>query len=100
MTYVQHGDVLLKKTETIPAGAKHLKGESVIHPGNTGNNHTLVGGLFGIYQDGETKFVDVAEDTTITHNEHKTIALPTGKYALSFVQEFDHFADMQRAVVD
>lgn len=95
----QQGDTILTKTDTIPKAAKLLKGESVLHFGNTGNHHKLVGS-FGIFQDGDDKFVEVAETTNYSHEEHKAIAIPPGKYALSFVQEYDHFNDLQRAVVD
>lgn len=100
MTLFQQGDLLLKTVGEIPSTATFLKGEAILHPGNTGNNHTLNGAAFGIFQDEETKYVDVAETATLSHNEHKTVTLPAGKYRLDYVQEYDHFNDLQRAVVD
>lgn len=100
ITLDQQGDVLLFSTDSIPESAVLQKGQSVIHPGNTGNNHALVGSAFGIYQDGDKKFIDVAEEATLTHNEHKPIKLTPGKYEMKLVQEYDHFNDLQRAVVD
>ena len=99
-TLDQQGDVLLFSTDEIPESAKLAKGLAVIHPGNTGNNHELRGGSFGVFQDGDRKWLDVAEETKLTHNEHKPIALPPGKYEMRLVQEYDHFKDLQRAVVD
>lgn len=99
-TLDQQGDVLLFSTDAIPKAAQLQKGQAVIHPGNTGNNHALAGGAFGIYLEGNQKFIDVAEETTLTHNEHKPITLPPGKYEMRLVQEYDHFSDLQRAVVD
>lgn len=99
-TLDQQGDVLLFSTEAIPDTAKLQKGLSVIHPGNTGNNHALAGPAFGIYVDGDRKWIDVAEPATLTHNEHKPITLTSGKYEMRLVQEYDHFSDLQRAVVD
>lgn len=99
MTY-QQGDTILTQIDTIPDGAKLLKGEKVLHHGATGNHHSLKGNAFGIFQDGERKFVDITEDTDYSHEEHKTISIAPGKYVLSFVQEYDHFNDLARPVID
>lgn len=99
--YAQQGDLIFKPVDSIPASAKLLKGERVIHPGNTGNNHILGGAGFGIFEDGETRYLDTAEETTITHNEHHTRKFPAGvKWVREFVQEYDHFNDLRRPVVD
>jgi hypothetical protein len=100
VTIMQHGDCILTRIKSIPSDAKLLKGDFIVHPGNTGNNHALIGGAFEIYQKGGDKFVDVSEVSALTHNEHKPIMLMPGSYALSFVQEYDHFAQLKRAVVD
>lgn len=100
MNYTQQGDCLLFGTDKIPAAAKHLKGEKVLHFGATGNHHKLTGTAFGIFQDGDTKYVDVAETAMLGHEEHKNITLDPGKYVLKFVREKDHFNDLVRAVVD
>ncbi len=96
--FYQHGDCLLFKTETIPAGAKTLK-SSVLHHGATGNHHALKGS-FCIKEHEGSRFVDVTKKTTLSHEEHKPITLEPGKYALKFVREKDHFNDLVRAVVD
>lgn len=98
--YYQAGDTLLFKTKSIPKNAAHLKGESILHHGNSGHHHRLIGSGFGIYKHGETKYVDVVEPTDYVHEEHATIKLDPGKYELRFVQEQDHFNDLVRAVVD
>lgn len=100
MNYFQAGDTLLFSVDAIPKTAKLLKGEKILHRGDTGNHHTLKGSGFGIHQDGETKFVDVAEATPYVHEEHNEILLPPGKYELRFVREKDHFQDLERRVVD
>lgn len=100
VTTIQQGDCILTRIREIPKDAKFLKGDFIVHPGNTGNNHALIGGDFGIYQKGEVKFIDVKEISALTHNEHKPIMLMPGSYVLSFVQEYDHFAQLKRAVID
>jgi hypothetical protein len=97
---LQQGDTILKKIDSIPNEAELLKNECILHYGATGNHHKLSSGAFGIYKSGENKFLDVAEDTNYSHEEHKTIVIPAGKYALTFVQEYDHFNDLARNVVD
>ena len=37
---------------------------------------------------------------TITHEEHKPIELPPGKYIVKIVREFDHIAGRSRYVAD
>lgn len=99
--FLQAGDTLLFKLATpIPETAKLLKGESILHRGDTGNHHKLHGTGFGIFQDGETKYVDVVEGTPYRHEEHAEIMIPPGKYELKFVRERDHFQDLERRVVD
>lgn len=98
--YLQQGDLVMTVIDSIPETAKLLKGERILHPGNTGNNHALDGGAVGIYQDGDKKYFEVLEDTRLTHNEHKAITITPGRFALTYVQEYDHFQDLQRPVVD
>lgn len=101
IAYVQAGDTLLFKMATkIPDTAKLLKGEFVLHFGATGNHHALFGNGFGIYKDGETKYVDIVENTPYRHEEHKEIMLTPGQYELKLVREKDHFTNLIRQVVD
>lgn len=97
---LQAGDTVLTKTDSIPKDAELQKGVNILHLGNTGNHHKFVGGSFGIYKKDESKFVEVVETTSYEHEEHKPIVVPPGIYALSFVQEWDHFGDLKRSVVD
>jgi hypothetical protein len=38
--------------------------------------------------------------TSVTHQEHATVLVPPGNYDRSIVQEFDHFTEEAREVVD
>ena len=38
--------------------------------------------------------------TEVTHQEHNTIALPPGNYAVHIVKEFDHLKEEARRVMD
>ena len=44
---------------------------------------------------------EVCEETVVlTHEEHKPIELPPGKYIVKIVREFDHIAGRSRYVAD
>lgn len=97
MNYYQQGDVLLKQYKGKMPG-KEFKG-SLLHKGEQ-HHHALSGGAFLIIEGEKNKFLDVAEDTSLTHEEHKTIAIPRGQYKVEFVQEYDHWLEESRAVID
>lgn len=94
MFYVQQGDVLLKKTNAVKG--KALKTD-LLWKGQ--NHHHRVKGKFKIVKDGEALFLK-SSGCTLFHEEHKDIKVPAGDYALSIVQEYDHFLEESRAVID
>lgn len=98
--YAQQGDVLLFEINNIPPEAKHLKNETTLHYGATGNHHRLSGGAFGIYEYDGRKYLEVAEETRLSHEEHKAFFIAPARYELRIVQEKDHFNDLVRPVVD
>lgn len=94
MSYFQQGDVLLKQTEA--AKGKKLKTD-LLWKGQ--NHHHRVKGKFEILKDGETLFLK-SQGCTLFHEEHKDIKIPKGTFALSIVQEYDHWLEESRAVID
>ncbi len=98
MSYLQQGDCLLKTIDDFPANWKLLKTD-LLHKGQS-NHHRLKGGRFRIVTDGEKIFVKVLAATKLTHEEHKPISLKKGYYALEIVNEYDHFSEESRQVVD
>jgi hypothetical protein len=103
--YNQHGDVLLFKEEKLPAGVeleKSRSGKSVVAEGEvTGHMHVLDAAGTDIYkaQDG-TRYLEVKEDSPLTHEEHKTQTLSPGVYRIDAVREVDHFDKSIRSVRD
>lgn len=97
MRYFQQGDVLVKeyKGETLGEIFK----DSLLHKGEN-HHHRLSGGAFVIIQGGGNKYLEVAEDTTLTHEEHKTIGIPAGKYIIGIVQEYSHWEEESKNVID
>ena len=109
MKYYQQGDTLLFPLgyqncvnaieAKIPADAKVVRG-NVYHHGATGNHHRVKGTGFKILEAGGKKFIVATKQVLLTHEEHKPIKLPKGKYELRFVQEIDVLSGLKRAVVD
>lgn len=48
----------------------------------------------------KTKYLNVFEPTALSHEEHHTITIPPGEYRIGIVQEYDHFAEEARQVLD
>jgi len=95
--YYQTGDVLYFPTLTIPKTAKKIKG-NLIHQGR--DHHHLIEGKFELFQEGDEMFINVKAKSKLTHPEHKTIEIPKGLYKKGIVQEFDHFLEESRQVID
>lgn len=97
MNYYQQGDVLLKEFNSEITGKQNKN--PLLYKG-ANHHHTLKGGAFLIIDNDKDRFLEVAEDTELTHEEHKTIKIPVGKYKLEIVQEYDHFLEESRNVID
>lgn len=96
--YLQTGDVLYKRIDSVPKEAKKVKGDLVYKGQN--HHHRLSGGVFSILKDGENTFLDVSRATKAVHEEHKSVVIPKGKYTIDIVQEYDHFLEESRRVID
>jgi hypothetical protein len=96
----QQGDVLIKKVKSFSGGKKldHLRlaeGEA------TGHAHKVSEGKAELYEKDGIMYLRVNSDTaTVTHEEHKEIELSRGDYEINIVQEYDHFEEEARNVVD
>ena len=90
----QQGDVLLKRTDKT-SGKKMTT--DLLWKGQ--NHHHRVKGKFSIKKDGDKIFLE-SSGCVLFHEEHKDLKIPKGKYALSIVQEYDHWLEESRAVID
>lgn len=97
MNYFQQGDCLLKTTEKIPRSAKKIDGD-LLFKGQ--QHHHRLRGLFKMYDNEGIRLVKAIEPIELFHEEHKTISIPAGEYRLDFVQEYDHFLEESRQVID
>ena len=102
---IVQGDVLLRRVDAVPAGAKEQTGEIVLALGEvTGHAHvveSIPGVTSYIAADGRM-FIEVPEGHTATvrHQEHGPVTLPPGVWERGIVREYDPFAEAARQVAD
>jgi uncharacterized protein (UPF0548 family) len=89
----RQGDLLIKRLEYFPnirIVKSWIEGNETIllHGEVTGHSHKLVGD-FDLYRDGSNNvFFEVKHDSKVVHDEHGTINLEVGKYALIRQREY------------
>ena len=95
--YLQTGDVLYFKVNSIPKNAKKIKG-NLIHKGR--DHHHLIEGKFDLLSEGNDFYIKVNSKCKLTHPEHKTLEIEKGFYKKGIVMEYDHFLEESRQVID
>lgn len=95
--YLQTGDVLYFGIDSIPKGSKKIK-TSIVHEGR--DHHHTISGKFEILKNGDDLFIKAAGPCKLLHPEHKTIELPKGLFKKGIVNEYDHFLEESRKVID
>lgn len=111
--YYQQGDVLLKKIEKMPDGAKKIGGKVLQIGEVTGHKHQFpTNSDVEIYVDAkfagqensitpdEGKFIIVGNTVQLLHEEHKPVEVEPGVYQVDIVREFDYEEMEARRVVD
>jgi|ERR1044072_407109 hypothetical protein len=99
LNYFQQGDVLVKPT-TIPEDAKPLTHRIFREGEHTGHMHAATAEDVVLLEKDGVMFARIPNGTNLTHQEHHTIFLPPGDYQIDAVQEYDHFLEESRAVLD
>ena len=96
---LRHGDVLIIKTEKVMG--KKLKHLILAEGEVTGHAHRITEGDATLYEHDGTLYLSVESETAkLTHEEHKTIAIPKGTFKIGIVQEVDPFTEEIRRVQD
>ncbi|MBI3980695.1 hypothetical protein HY345_01735 [Candidatus Microgenomates bacterium] len=96
MIYRQ-GDLLFRVIKNIPT-VKPVKGNILVRGEATGHSHRVAGG--DIFRDKNgLLYLKVLKEAKINHEEHKTIKLGKGNYAVIRQREYVS-GDMVRIVVD
>lgn len=101
--YVQQGDVIIKKVDVDFTGmkkvAKGARGFVLAEGEATGHAHRVEDDIELFEKDG-TLYIGSKEDFTVEHEEHGAITVEKGTYEIKPVQEYDHFLEEARAVMD
>lgn len=98
---VRQGDVLLVKVASaVPAAAKPVLGEVILAYGEvTGHAHRVIEKDKAAYFDANAeRFLQLAERTALTHEEHSAIILDRGVYRQAF--QVEDFGEEVRRVAD
>lgn len=103
--YYQQGDVLLFKIDELPSKLTPHHEPVVAYGEVTGHSHKLKGKAIVLKSkpkkgEEEETYVDVQEDSTIEHEEHKPIKIPKGKYKSKIVRERNHLLSRTEYVRD
>jgi len=97
--YIRHGDLILKRIDSIPKEATKTDNMTLALGEATGHDHTLQGNC-QVYEQSGTKFVKAEEKTVLTHQEHNTVKIDNGLYRVDVEQEFDPFEKIIQKVRD
>jgi len=97
---IRHGDLNFRQVESIPKEAKLTSNPTLALGEHTGHHHTLVKGKYKIYELGAEKYLEVETPSTLTHQEHKEVTFPTGKWHMWYEKEYDPFAKKINQVRD
>lgn len=99
----QQGDVLIKAVEKIPVQRRCVhrtkRGYILAEGEATGHAHSVLDEI-EMFEANGMKFISATHEFTVVHEEHGKITVPSGIYEIDIVQEYDHFAEEVRHVVD
>jgi len=67
----------------------------------TGHHHSAASKTATLWEsDSGSRVLSAPDGTDVIHQEHGPITLPPGDYDVVRVQEYDHFAEEARTIVD
>lgn len=95
----RHGDLSFRRVDKMPVKGKKVTSFALALGEVTGHSHKLVGNVAVAEFEG-FRYLNVLKDSTVSHEEHKTITLEPGVYKVITEREFDYFGAEIRKVVD
>ena len=103
----QQGDVLIQSVDEIPADAEKLSPDqhkNTLAEGEVTGHAHRVQGIVDLFRQANTPpgdvFMSAPKRIVLNHEEHGSVAIPKGRYKVSLVREYDHFAEEARRVQD
>ena len=104
MSYVRHGDVLLRPVESVEGSeVKHTGSYPLAFGEVTGHSHQLRvkdPKDMKVFQVGEKLFVQLMEVGELTHEEHHKVLVQPGTYERTMEREYDYAMESMRNVID
>lgn len=105
MKKYRHGDVNLEKIEAISTDFKKVNRTALAYGEVTGHSHQVLPktkeDTVEVYENEKGELaVKVNGVAILTHEEHKTIEIPTGIYKINNEREWDYFSKASRKVQD
>jgi len=113
MNIIRHGDVDIKPVKRIPKSACITKSRTLAYGEKTGHHHSFEGSQILVYEADEqdtikvgseqvqvVKYLDVKQDSVLSHQEHDPLTIPKGKYAILQEREYNPFEQEIRRVLD
>lgn len=98
--YPEQGDVIIKKIDHIPNGAKKENNLILAH-GENGHCHQILERQKAqLFKNDNFLYLKVDAPVGLIHEEHKTITLLPGNYEIDKVKEYDPFEEEIRRVQD
>lgn len=106
MKKIQQGDVVMKAIQEFPQGERilddQMKSKILAYGEVTGHAHRFADAENAVetFRILNVIYMNVKKPTMLTHEEHKPIEVPPGKYEIGIVRETDHMAGVTRQVAD
>lgn len=93
LNQARQGDVFIRRVDTLPANATAVAPENghviLAHGEVTGHAHRVRDPkLAQMFADGDRRFLSVAADTAVVHEEHGAIPLTPGTYEVVRQREY------------
>ena len=91
---IRQGDVFLEKIESLPNGLKPVKQKKkkiiLAYGEATGHHHAIeeIEKVDSFIDADGNLYLDIKEDTVLTHQEHSEIKLPVGVYVVTTQREY------------
>jgi len=96
--WIRNGDVILTKVSEIK-GKQVMKQEEILAEGEvTGHFHRLQSKQMLVSEQDGQRFVELKEDGKLTHQEHDTLIIPSGKYQVLIQREVDLLGEVRQVM--
>lgn len=90
---LRQGDVALRKITNIPRQAKKIENRILAYGEITGHHHGFdMQACVQVYQDGDTKYLEVYDESVLLHQGHNVFEVPKGTYEVVRPRELDEMA--------